>query len=116
MMDEMGLSPMGLVAVAVLLGVFVWGPLGMWVAIQKAREAGEGYLLGLIFGPFGILIEAMLPVGTAAKPPRERLESWPATSPRTAAEDDGGGWRLALIVLVFVVIVGGAMAAHWAIG
>jgi hypothetical protein len=35
--------------------------LGSWVAMQKNRSEGEGALLALIFGPFGVLIEALLP-------------------------------------------------------
>jgi len=34
---------------------------GGWVASQKGRESVEGACLGLFFGPFGVLIEALLP-------------------------------------------------------
>lgn len=41
--------------------------LGAWVATQRHRGAGEGLVLGLLFGPFGVLVEALLPAGTPAK-------------------------------------------------
>jgi hypothetical protein len=34
----------------------------------KKREGIEGFALGLFFGPFGVLIEALLPTGTAPAP------------------------------------------------
>ncbi len=50
--------------IAVLAVVF--GFLGMWIALQKRREQQEGFILGLLFGPLGVLIEAVLP--TIAEP------------------------------------------------
>ena len=35
--------------------------LGAFVAAAKARSRAEGFFLGLILGPFGLLIEALLP-------------------------------------------------------
>jgi hypothetical protein len=35
--------------------------LGYYVADQKGRSPAEGLLLGLLFGPLGCLIEALLP-------------------------------------------------------
>lgn len=49
--------------VAWLLTALVFGFLGMWVADQKSRPSSEGFLLGLLFGPLGVLIEAVLPNG-----------------------------------------------------
>ncbi len=43
----------------------VTGFLGAFVAIQKHRTLAEGFAMGLIFGPFGVLIEALLPTLTA---------------------------------------------------
>jgi hypothetical protein len=40
---------------------FVCGCLGAWVARQKGRGGDEGFYLGFLFGPFGVLIEALLP-------------------------------------------------------
>jgi hypothetical protein len=39
----------------------VFGFLGMFVADQKGRSGGEGFLLGFLFGPLGCLIECLLP-------------------------------------------------------
>jgi hypothetical protein len=44
-----------------LLGWIVIALFGGWVASQKGRAGGEGFLLALLFGPFGVLIEALLP-------------------------------------------------------
>jgi hypothetical protein len=35
---------------------------GAWIATQKSRDALEGFLLGLLFGPVGVLIELFLPM------------------------------------------------------
>jgi hypothetical protein len=40
------------------------GGLGAWVATQKRRSASEGLVLGLLFGPLGVLVEALLPQGS----------------------------------------------------
>ncbi len=45
-------------------GIFVWflcACFGAWVACQKNRSGHEGFFLGVLFGPFGVLIEALLP-------------------------------------------------------
>lgn len=47
--------------VAAVLAWFVFGFLGVFIAGQKNRDPGEGFLLALLFGPFGCLIEALLP-------------------------------------------------------
>jgi hypothetical protein len=39
----------------------VFGTLGGYVAVQKGRDQGEGCWLGVIFGPFGVFLEALLP-------------------------------------------------------
>jgi hypothetical protein len=39
--------------------------LGAWVATQKERDPAEGAILGFVFGPLGVLIEALLPAGKA---------------------------------------------------
>ena len=44
--------------------LIVWlmfGFLGRWIASQKGRSKAEGTVLGCVFGPFGCLIEAVLP-------------------------------------------------------
>lgn len=43
------------------IGAVIMAIFGAWVAAQKNRGASEGFLLGLIFGPLGVVIEALLP-------------------------------------------------------
>jgi hypothetical protein len=45
----------------VLVGLPLCGMLGLWVAERKLREPIEGFFLGLLLGPLGVLIEAALP-------------------------------------------------------
>jgi hypothetical protein len=40
------------------------GALSAWVATQKHRDASEGFVLGLVFGPLGVLVESLLPEGS----------------------------------------------------
>jgi hypothetical protein len=44
-----------------LISWLVFGVFGVWVACEKGRNELEGLFLGLFFGPFGVLIEALLP-------------------------------------------------------
>ena len=44
-----------------LVGWLAFAGLGAWVATQKGRGPAEGLILGLLFGPYGTLIEALLP-------------------------------------------------------
>jgi peptidyl-prolyl cis-trans isomerase A (cyclophilin A) len=53
------------VIVSALVSGLVFGALGAWIASEKRRGEGEGLLLGLLFGPFGVLIEALLPTLSA---------------------------------------------------
>lgn len=36
--------------------------LGAWVAKQKGRPRYEGFILGGLMGPFGVIVEGLLPV------------------------------------------------------
>jgi hypothetical protein len=47
--------------VAAIVWVVLFGWLGAWVATQCGRNAGEGFKLGIVFGPLGAIIEALLP-------------------------------------------------------
>lgn len=51
-----------LVLVGLLAAVF--GGLGAWIATQRRRDSSEGFKLGLVFGPLGVLVEALLPQGS----------------------------------------------------
>lgn len=57
--------------ILVVIGLCVLSVLGAWVAAEKERAPGEGAVLGLLFGPLGVLIEALLPNGAPA--PRKRF-------------------------------------------
>jgi hypothetical protein len=46
---------------AAVLWVVLFGWLGAWVASQCGRSPGEGFKLGVVFGPLGAIIEALLP-------------------------------------------------------
>ena len=48
-----------IVLVVGLPAVFAF--LGDWVAEQKHRRKPEGFFLGLFLGPYGVLLEALLP-------------------------------------------------------
>ncbi len=37
------------------------GVFAVWIAAQKGRPAAEGFLVGFLFGPLGVLVEALLP-------------------------------------------------------
>ncbi len=42
----------------------VLGCVGAWVAAQKNRPGGEGFMLGFFLGPLGLILEALLPTLT----------------------------------------------------
>ena len=51
---------MGFVAIVGIACIF--GGLTAWIAAQKSRSALEGFALGFLFGPFGVLVEVFLPM------------------------------------------------------
>jgi len=53
----------------------VFAVLGAYIAAQKNRDQGEGLLLGCLFGPLGVLIEALLPIGHDQKTREEEREA-----------------------------------------
>ena len=47
----------------VLIGIAcIFAGLTAWIAAQKSRSALEGFALGFLFGPFGVLVEVFLPM------------------------------------------------------
>jgi hypothetical protein len=56
-----GVSMDWLVLLVALAAVF--GGLGTFIAAQKRRGAAEGFVLGFLFGPLGVLVELFLPQG-----------------------------------------------------
>jgi hypothetical protein len=46
------------VLIAAVVVEIAMASFGAWVAVQKRREPLEGSVLGLLFGPLGVLVEA----------------------------------------------------------
>src|SRR4051812_44233882 len=97
---------MGTVLIVVLVLAIIFGGLGAWIAGQKGRAGGEGFALGLIFGPLGVLITALLPtVAPGARrqpPPGQRGPAPGPVRPRRSLSpvdveitgpDDPPGWQ-----------------------
>jgi hypothetical protein len=90
----------------VLVLAVAFGGLGAWIASQKGRAGGEGLALGLLFGPLGVLVEALLPTvaagtgrtaltatrGPAPGPVRPRRSIGPGDVEVTGP-DDPPGWQ-----------------------
>lgn len=53
------------VALWLFFAAIIFGVLGAWVAGHKRRSGGEGLALGCLLGPFGVIIEALLPTQAA---------------------------------------------------
>ncbi len=54
--------------IAVVVVWLVMGIFGAWIASQKNRSIREGFWLGLLFGPLGVVVEALLPGGNPPEP------------------------------------------------
>jgi hypothetical protein len=56
-----------IIIILAMIGVYLllFSYLGAWVAIQCERSAVEGAVIGVILGPFGLILEALLPRGIA---------------------------------------------------
>jgi uncharacterized membrane protein YeaQ/YmgE (transglycosylase-associated protein family) len=46
---------------AIVIGLPLCGVLGMKIADHKLRSPAEGFFLGFMLGPVGVIIEAALP-------------------------------------------------------
>jgi hypothetical protein len=57
------------VLIVAFIALLVFGLFGAWVAEEKGRSGIEGFFLGLLFGPLGVLVEALLPVIQNPTPP-----------------------------------------------
>lgn len=72
-----------------LLAGIASGLLGIFVATQKRRSPIEGWWLGFLLGPFGVLLVALFPAGEAPKPkPMRRLSrsDWQTTRLRNGRQ------------------------------
>ena len=50
-----------LLILAIVVGLSLGGALGMKIADYKRRSPAEGFFLGFMLGPIGVIIEAALP-------------------------------------------------------
>src|SRR5262245_13241221 len=84
-----GETAMPVIVIVIIVVVGTWlasGSLGAWIALQKARRGGEGFVLGILFGPFGVLVECLLPTLMPTEGPRrDRSGSVSLLPPRSAA-------------------------------
>jgi hypothetical protein len=71
-----------------LLAAFVLhGLVGGYIAGEKNRSPGEGFVLGFALGPLGLLVAVLMPTKPAPKPSRPRGAA--ATIKRRSVE----GWQ-----------------------
>ena len=57
----LGLIYFPLLALAFAFGLPLCGLVGLWIAARKLRSSAEGFFLGFLLGPVGVIIEAALP-------------------------------------------------------
>jgi hypothetical protein len=57
----LGLIYFPLLALAFVFGFPLCGLLGLWIAARKLRSSAEGFFLGFVLGPVGVILEAALP-------------------------------------------------------
>jgi hypothetical protein len=94
---------MGTLIVIVLIEA-AFGGLGAWIAGQKRRSPVEGLILGVVFGPVGAIVEALLPLGDRIPQPRAAAPEqgdgpepdWKALGVSEKPKPKGSleGWRL----------------------
>jgi len=63
------------------IGIYlaIVGEVGSYIAEQKGRSVGGGFLFGFFFGPLGLVIEACVP--TLGAQGKMRLEDLPVAPP-----------------------------------
>jgi hypothetical protein len=66
----------------------IFGFLGRWVALQCGRNGNEGFWLGFLFGPFGAIIEGLLPKFPNDKRLHDSISSNRASEPPDAVVRD----------------------------
>ena len=79
--------------------LFLWVPLiilTIYIAAQKHRSMTEGFILGLVFGPIGAIVEVCLPTLEPPKTTYRRASS--------RSEGIGLGWWLALFGFAAVIL------------
>jgi hypothetical protein len=71
------------VVIYALVSVLVFGYLGFWVAVECGRGRIEGFVLGALFGPLGVIIVGLLP-----KFPYEKMIEDARNSPNSQSSAD----------------------------
>lgn len=67
---------------AITAGSILCALIGSWVAEQCGRRKVEGMILGFLLGPFGVILEALLPrIPLASQPPVRIVEPPPLGRP-----------------------------------
>ena len=61
---------------AILCWALVFGGLGRWIAIQCGRSPAEGFVVCFLFGPFGVIIELLLPKYTKRPSDDWKAKGW----------------------------------------
>lgn len=85
-----------------IVGWLLLAALAMYVAVQRRRPVFEGFVLGLVFGPLGVLVAALLPMPPAPARPHPRPH---AAGPGPRAQGSGSS---ALGVAIILAMLGGA--------
>jgi hypothetical protein len=82
------------------LAAVVFGGFRAWIGVQKQRGGAEGFVLGLPFGPLGVLVELFLPQGqkATASPKRRNIDDLGAIASmadpfRSALDEIEPGWE-----------------------
>jgi len=73
----------GTFLVVAFVAGLLFGLINAYIASAKGRGSGEGFLLGAFLGPFGLLIEVLLPTIT------RRADASSATAQNVAAHPTG---------------------------
>ncbi len=93
----------------------VFGGFGAWIAGQKNRDANEGAVLGGLFGPIGVIVEALLPTRSTeearrASPtvPMDKPDPGPLTQADFNSQlplSGGVFWLLVAVVVLGLVVM-----------
>ncbi len=78
-----------IVVFAFLIAWFAFGCFASWVASQKERSLLEGFILGALFGPLGVLVEALLPSQRIERPRKPRFSEKKPFNPKDIWDTDG---------------------------
>ena len=63
--------------IGLIVSAVVFGFVGRWVAYHCGRRPKEGFWLGLLLGPFGVLIELLLPKFPQPSDAERQRHQWP---------------------------------------